>query len=361
MCIRDRPVTAACNNTDPQNPLLRSNALDLIGFNYNHSDYTDFPELFPSSRLIATETVSSLHTRGSYHMPSDKIRRWPKRWDIPFTDGHPELTCSAYDNSSTPWGSTHKETWDAVKNSDHVSGMFIWTGFDYLGEPTPYSWPARSSYFGLIDLAGFPKDAYYFYQSEWSAQDVLHIFPHWNWEEGQEIDLWAYTNCTEVELFLNNESMGVKAKSENDSYLVWKLKYTPGMLKAVGKTRDDEIIAKEIYTASEPYQINLTPDREFIDGDGRDLSFVKVSIHDKAGNLVPYADNLVEFSIEGVGSIVGVDNGLQTSLESFKSNSRKAFNGLCLAIIQARDAIGKIDLTARSEGILEASVSIYTK
>ena len=143
-------------------------------------------------------------------MPSDSIRRWPVRWDLPFTTGNADHSCSAYDNCSAPWGSTHEETWKILKKHDFLSGCYIWTGFDYLGEPTPYGWPSRSSYFGIVDLAGFPKDAYYMYQSECTNKPVLHIFPHWNWKVGQDIDIWAYTNCTEVELFVNGESQGVK-------------------------------------------------------------------------------------------------------------------------------------------------------
>ena len=137
-------------------------------------------------------------------MPSDSIRRWPRRWDVPMENGNPDTTCSAYDNCSTPWGTTHEETMKVFEKYDHISGMFIWTGFDYLGEPTPYPWPARCSYFGIIDLAGFPKDVYYMYQSMWTTKPVLHIFPHWNWKEGDIIDIWAYyNNADEVELLVN--------------------------------------------------------------------------------------------------------------------------------------------------------------
>jgi beta-galactosidase len=153
-----------------------------------------FPQTYPNKKFIATETVSSLATRGHYDMPSDSIRRWPERWDKPFDKGNPDTTCSAYDNVSAPWGSTQEETWKVIKKHNFLSGQFIWTGFDYIGEPTPYPWPARSSYFGLVDLAGFPKDLYYMYKSEWTDEPVLHIFPHWNWKAGQTIDVWAYYN-----------------------------------------------------------------------------------------------------------------------------------------------------------------------
>ena len=194
-----------------------------------------FPKTYPGKKLVGSETTSALETRGHYDMPSDSIRRWPVRWDIPFTAGNPDNTVSAYDNVSAPWGATHEEGWNLVKKYDFVSGMFIWTGFDYLGEPTPYTWPSRSSYFGIIDLAGFPKDVYYMYQSEWTNKPVLHLLPHWNWKKGQTIDVWAFTNCDEVELFLNGKSMGVRKKTGDDLHLMWRLTYEPGTLKAVGK------------------------------------------------------------------------------------------------------------------------------
>jgi beta-galactosidase len=358
---KTRPITAACNNTDVDNPVLKSEALDLIGFNYNHEKYVDFQKQFPGKKFIATETESSLHTRGSYDMPSDSIRRWPIRWDLPFTTGNENLTCSAYDNCSAPWGSTHEETWKVVKDLDFVSGMFTWTGFDYLGEPTPYSWPAKSSYFGIIDLAGFPKDAYYLYKSEWTQDTVLHIFPHWNWELDKEIDIWAYTNCDEVELFLNNQSLGAKQKNDDNIHLEWKVTYKPGTLKAIGRVSNNDVITKIVNTASEPYSIQLIPDRNIIKADGKDLSFVTVNILDKDSNLVPYADNLVNFNISGNGKIIGVDNGLQTSLESFKESYRKAFNGKCLVIVQSNNNEGTIILSAESEGLQNSTATIISK
>ena len=171
--------------------------------------------------MIVTESTSALETRGYYDLvPFDTIRRWPKRWDLPFTNPNGGYTVSAYDNVSAPWGSTHEESIKALLKSEHVSGMYIWTGFDYLGEPTPYSWPARSSYFGIIDLAGFPKDVYYLYQSIFTNKPVLHIYPHWNWKQGDTVDVVAYyNNADEVELYLNGKSMGVKSKSGDDLHV----------------------------------------------------------------------------------------------------------------------------------------------
>lgn len=356
-----RPVTAACNDRDPLNPLIKSGALDLIGLNYGQNEYPDFHKNFPGQKFIGTETVSSLTTRGHYDMPSDSIRRWPSRWDVPLTDGNPDNTCSSYDNCSAPWGSTHEETWKVIKKHEFLSGQFIWTGFDYLGEPTPYSWPSRSSYFGIVDLAGFPKDPYYFYQSEWTDKPVLHVFPHWNWKQGDTVDVWAYTNCDEVELFLNGKSLGAKKKQGEDLHLMWRVVYEPGTLKAVGWKDGKEFLITENKTAGKPAKIILETDRKLIKADAQDLSFITVKVLDEKGILVPYVDNLIQFKISGEGKIAGVDNGLQTSMESFKADFRKAFNGLCLAVVQSTERPGQITLNATSEGLEGASVIINSK
>ncbi len=356
-----RPITTANNPPGPDNNLTKPMVVDLIGYNYRHIEYKDFPTLFPGEKFIATETASSLATRGHYSMPSDSIRRWPYRWDLPFTDGDPGNTVSAYDNVSAPWGSTQEEVWKIIKKYDFLSGMYIWTGFDYLGEPTPYGWPSRSSYFGIIDLAGFPKDTYYMYKSEWTEDPVLHVFPHWNWNIGDTIDVWAYFNCDEVELFLNGESQGTKSKEGEELHVFWRLPFSPGTLKAIGKTKGKEVLTQTINTAGKPAKILLTADRKNIVADGRDLSFITVEILDANGNLVPDADNLVNFDIDGEAFIAGVDNGCQTSHEPFKANYRKAFNGKCLAVIQSKINSGKIILKAKSEGLEGAELTIQTK
>ncbi len=355
-----RPVTANMNEWSPENPLKKSGALDLIGFSYDQREYNTFPKVYPGKKMIGSETTSALETRGHYDMPSDSIRIWPARWDSVFTKGNSGNTISAYDNVRVPWGGTHEEVWKEIKKYDFMSGMFIWTGFDYLGEPTPYEWPSRSSYFGIIDLAGFPKDAYYMYQSEWTKKPVLHILPHWNWKDGQKIDIWAFTNCDSVELFLNNKSMGVKKKTGDQLHLMWRLVYKSGIVKATG-WKGKEVLSAEIKTAGTPSKIELVPDRRVITADGRDLSFVTVRILDDKGTLVPDADNLVHFKISGAGKIVGVDNGLETDLDSFKADYRKAFNGLALVVIQSTDKAGKIDLSAISDGLKESGVTIKTK
>jgi beta-galactosidase len=358
---KTRPITSACNNVSENNTLISKGTLDLVGTNYAHARIPQFPKLFPGRTIIGTETVSSLATRGSYDMPSDQIRRWPERWDQPLKSGNADLSCSAYDNVSAPWGSTQEETWKIVKRTDWFSGQFIWTGWDYLGEPTPYDWPARSSYFGIIDLAGFPKDTYYMYQSEWTNKPVLHIYPHWNWEQGKEVDVWAYFNSDEVELFLNGKSLGTKRKTGDDLHVMWRVTFAPGTLKAVSRKAGKVVLTKEIRTAGQPAAIVLIPDRKVINADGSDLSFVTVKVVDKDGTLVPLADNLVKFELSGEGMIAGVDNGSQISMESFKASQRKAFHGLAMAIVQSKGRAGRIVLKATSDGLPPASVVIQAQ
>jgi beta-galactosidase len=358
-----RLITSALTETDAKkNFIYQSGALDIYGLNYNHKLYKDFPKNYPGQKFIATETTSSLDTRGFYDMPSDSIRRWPKDGKTKLTEGNAEFAASSYDNVSAYWGSTHEETWKEAKKYDHVSGLFVWTGFDYLGEPLPYPWPARSSYFGIVDLAGFPKDAYYMYQSEWTGKPVLHVFPHWNWTAGKTVDIWAYyNNADEVELFLNGKSLGTRAKKGEALHVVWQVKYEPGALKAVSRKNGKVVLVKEINTAGKPAKIELSADRAGIAADGKDLSFVTVRILDEQGNLVPDAENLVQFKLEGEGTIAGVDNGFQASLEPFKANYRKAYRGLCLAIVQAKEKAGKLKLTATGAGLQEATVTITVK
>lgn len=346
-----RPVTAGCNEPNPGNHLFRSNALDIIGYNYHDYWFDSVPKRFSGKPFIITESVSGLMTRGYYRMPSDSIFIWPKRWDIPFED--PSFACSSYDNCHVPWGNYHEGTLRHFDEKDFISGQFIWTGFDYIGEPTPYGWPARSSYFGIVDLAGIPKDIYYMYQSQWREdKNVLHLFPHWNWEEGQEIDMWAYyNNADEIELFINGESQGIRRPERGKYHSEWKVRFTPGTIKAVSR-KDGKIVAtREIKTAGEPYQIRLTPDRSLIKADGYDLSYILVEILDKDGNLCPRADNLVRFEVSGAGRNEGVDNGSPTSLERFKDDKRKAFYGKAMLIVRNDGSEGSITVKATADGL----------
>ena len=358
---KTRPITSALNFVDPKNTLIANGDLDLVGTNYAHQRIPQLPELFPGRTFIGTETVSSLATRGSYDMPSDVIRRWPLKWDVPFKEGNADYSCSAYDNCSAPWGSTQEETWKIIKKNDFFAGQFIWTGWDYIGEPTPYKWPARSSYFGIIDLAGFPKDTFYMYQSEWTSKPVLHIFPHWNWKQGDPVDVWAYFNSDEVELFLNGKSLGTKRKAGDDLHVMWRVPFEPGTLKAVSRSQGKVVLTREVRTAGQPARIVLSPDRKVIKADGSDLSFVTVKVVDANGIVVPHADNLVKFQLTGGGSIAAVDNGSQVSHEPFKANYRKAFHGMALAIVQSNDKAERITLKATAEGLAQASVVIEAK
>ena len=341
-----RPITAGCNEPDPKNHLFKSGALDIIGFNYHHQWVKDVPKNFPGQPFIFSESVSALQTRGFYMMPSDKVYKAPVEWWLPYQD--PSFQCSAYDNMHASWSSTHEETWDVVKHNDFVGGQFIWTGFDYIGEPTPYGFPARSSYFGLIDLAGFPKDTYYMYQSEWTDKQVLHLFPHWNWLEGQDIDMWCYyNNADEVELFINGRSQGVKAKKDSHEYhLMWRVKFEPGEVKAVARKAGKVVADKVIRTAGAPAALSLTADRTHFgkNPNGDNLAFITVEVVDKDGNLCPRAEDQIFFDVEG-GRIVGTDNGNPVSMERFKEPKRKAFNGKCLVVV-ATDG-GDVKLKAR--------------
>ena len=341
-----RPITAGCNEPSPNNHLFKSGAIDLIGFNYHHEWVKDVPKNFPNKPFIFSESVSALQTRGFYRMPSDTVYKAPKQWWLPYTD--PSFMCSAYDNMHASWSSTHEETWDVVKHNDFVGGQYIWTGFDYIGEPTPYGFPARSSYFGLIDLAGFPKDTYYMYQSEWTDKPMLHLFPHWNWVAGDYIDMWCYYNgADEVELFINGVSQGIRKKSNHNSQLStfnsqlnteyhvgWRVTFDPGEVKAVSRKDGKVVCEQTIKTAGPPAKIRLSKDYQ-----GKNTTFITAEVVDKDGNLCPWADDLIYFIGEGDGRILGTDNGCQTSMERFTSPQRHAFHGKCMVVVTGNGSI----------------------
>jgi beta-galactosidase len=345
-----RPILAGCNEPDPNNHLFKSGAIDIIGFNYHHQWVKDVPKNFPGKPFIFSESVSALQTRGYYKMPSDEITWAPQEWWLPYTD--PSYMCSAYDNMHASWSSTHEETWDVVKHNAFVGGQYIWTGFDYIGEPTPYGFPARSSYFGVIDLAGFPKDTYYMYQSEWTTKPVLHLFPHWNWLEGQQIDMWCYyNNADEVELFINCKSQGVrrktgeqpegrydmhntKAKLNSEYHVGWRVTFNPGEVKVVARKDGHVVGEQKIKTAGAPARIRLSKDYQ-----GKNTTFITAEVVDKDGNLCPWADDMIYFISEGDGKILGTDNGCQTSMENFKAPQRKAFFGKCMVVVSGNGSI----------------------
>jgi beta-galactosidase len=350
-----RPVTSGCNEPSPDNNLFKSGALDIIGYNYHIGNIKDVPHNFPGKPFIMTESVSALQTRGNYIMPSDTIYKAPKEWWLPYTD--PSFMCSAYDNMHASWSSTHEQTWDVVKNTPFVSGQFIWTGWDYIGEPTPYSFPARSSYFGIIDLAGFPKDIYYMYQSEWTSKPVLHLFPHWNWILGQTIDMWCYyNNADDVELFVNNVSQGVRHKQPHEYHVMWRVKFEPGEVKVVARKNGNIVREQTIHTAGSPDHIRFTADRS--SNTHRGLIFVNAEIVDKDNNLCPWADNQIFFNVNGEASIAGVDNGSQTSMERFKEHNRTAFFGRCMIVLKTSGTSGKIELTGKAVDLKDGYIKI---
>ena len=341
-----RPITAGCNEPSPDNHLFKGKALDIVGFNYHHQGIKDVPKNFPGRPFIMTESVSALQTTGFYTMPSDSVIKAPKEWWLPYTD--PSFKCSSYDNMHASWSSTHEETWDVVKHTPYVGGQFIWTGFDYIGEPTPYSYPARSSYFGIIDLAGQPKDVYYMYQSEWTNRPVLHLFPHWNWLDGEQIDMWCYYNqADEVELYINGKSQGVRRKADSHQYhVMWRVTFEPGEVKVVARKDGKEVRQQTIHTAGQPHHLQLS-----IDYQGKNTTFVKVEVVDENGSRCPWAENQVFFDTDA--TIIGVDNGNQTSLERFKDNKRKAFFGRCFVVLD-----GHGTLKAKSYGLPTATIKL---
>jgi len=386
-----RPITAGCNEPNPNNHLWKGKGIDIIGFNYHHDYIKDVPKNFPDRPFIMTESVSALQTTGFYKMPSDVIYKAPQEWWLPYTD--PSFMCSAYDNMHASWSTTHEQNWYAVKNTTYCGGQFIWTGFDYLGEPTPYGFPARSSYFGIIDLSGQPKDVYYMYQSEWTDKNVLHLFPHWNWLEGQEIDLWCYyNNADEVELFINGESQGTRRKIKNGEWRMenydnqtsaanqgvqgnhnsqssilnspfhvgWRVKFEPGEAKVVARKGGQVVGMKTMRTAGQPDHLRLTVDYDgnrqnanYSPANGRHLVFVRVEVVDRDGNLCPWAENQVFFDTTRGVQIVGVDNGSQFSMERFKDDKRKAFFGRCLVVLD-----GHGTLSAKAIGLKTATIQL---
>ena len=354
-----RPVTQAANNGSPQNPVFHAGALDVLGHNYHHEVWADFPVQYPGAKFVVTEAMSALNSRGVYQQPSDSVASY----ETPYVKNHgpqpnKDYRLSSYDNRKAFWGSLHEESLRLFERYPFLSGIFIWQGIDYLGEPTPYEWPARSSYFGVVDLAGFPKDPFYLYQSVWTDAPMLHLFPHWNWKSGDSVDVWAYTNADEVELFLNGASLGVKRKPEPVSHVMWRVAYVPGILRATARKAGQVTATAEVKTAGAPARIALAPDRSRIRADGDDLSFITLTVQDSAGVPVPNAEPLIRLRIRGNARIVGVDNGDQISHTSFQANQVRLFNGKALVIVRAGNRPGMATLTAEADGLPPTTVTI---
>lgn len=359
-----RPVTAGLSEWNPEkNFMYKAGALDVIGLNYHHEVYEDFQKHFPGQIFVGSENMSAFATRGHYDMPSDSTYFWPAASPQKIVEkGNPDYTVSAYDQVSAYWGSTHETTWKLIKKHPFLSGLFVWSGFDFIGEPIPYPWPARSSYYGIIDLAGFPKDVYYMYQSEWTDKPMLHIFPHWNWKPGQLVDIWAYYNkADEVELWLNGRSLGIKKKEGDALHVQWRVPFEAGTIKAVSRKNGKVVLEKKINTAGDPARIELIADRTQINADGKDLSFITARILDKDGNLVPDADNLLNWKITGAGFLAATDNGYQADTVSFKSSARQCWKGMALGIVQNNTKKGNITVLVTAAGLPATSITLRTK
>ncbi|MBN2128901.1 MAG: DUF4982 domain-containing protein, partial [Sedimentisphaerales bacterium] len=378
-----RPTTSGCNNARPGSSYVA--ALDTIGLNYQGSRpsrtqpnglYPSFHEAAPNVFVYGSETASTISSRGVYTFPvagqpgeiSGGRRRGGDANTPPPGQDVADHQMSSYDLYYPSWATSPDTEFAAQDRFPFVGGEFVWTGWDYLGEPTPWGGrndPSRSSYFGIIDLAGFKKDRFYIYQARWRPDlPMAHILPHWTWPErlGQVTPVHVYTSGDEAELFLNGKSLGRKTKGQYEYRLRWDdVVYEPGELKIVAYKGGKEWATDVMKTAGPAAKLLMQPDRATIAADGQDLSFVTITVSDKDGLLVPRSSNRVHLSIEGPGEIVATDNGDPTSFESFQSKDRDAFNGLCLAIVRANPGQGgTITLKAESEGLKEATVTLHS-
>jgi len=378
ICHREdpsRPVTSACNRSSDAVKTGYAAALDVFGINYTLTAYNALHD--GKWKLYGSETASDVSSRGEYNLVEKDggLTIEPKL--------HNQVT--AYDICHPP-GIIAEQQLKAIADAPWFAGEFVWTGFDYIGEPTPFPWPAISSYFGIVDLCGFPKDRYYLYQSRWSDQPMVHILPHWNWAQfaGKKIPVWCYANGDSVELFLNGKSLGEKkladgamqtfvsgqrkgkdgkvqeVKQETGWYHVaWQVPWQPGTLKAVARRNGKIIATDEVTTAGPPAKLALSVDRSRVTADGQDLAYVTVKVLDAQGHVCPAADNLVKFELSGPGKIAGVGNGDSTCHEDFQADQHTAFNGLCLAIVRSeRNQPGKLVVKASADGLAGAATDL---
>jgi beta-galactosidase len=341
-----RPVT--WNNMDVLGSVASqvASVLDLQGFSYNSWQYDAGHSQHPDWKIFGSESSSAVRSRGIYKTPTNQN----------ILTGS-DTQCSSYDNSVVSWGASAENAYRDDTNRTWISGEFIWTGFDYIGEPTPYSWPAKSSYFGICDTAGFPKDIYYFYKSKWTTAPTVHLLPHWNHSVGTTVPVWAYSNCDSVELFLNDASQGSRTVSSTTMHVEWSVPWASGTLRADCRRGGSVVASDTVRTAGSATQVKLTADRTTIAADGRDLVYVTADLQDASGVIVPTAANGVTFAVSGPGRIVGVDNGNAIDTTSYTSPTRKAFSGKVLAIVQSTGAAGTITVTATSSGLAAGSVS----
>jgi beta-galactosidase len=345
-----RPITAALNGGfDTPDGIIGQ--IDIIGINYNPWTYDPVHKQFPNVPIIASEIASEICTRGIYTTA---------RWEDYYGDRERGYV-SAYSITAGPAGQTVEKAWPPVAERENMAGGFVWAGFDYKGEPRPFGWPVVNCHYGFFDICGFPKDSYYYYKAWWSNEPVLHLFPHWNWagKEGQEIPVWVHSNCDEVELFLNDVSLG-KQTVKPLHHLEWKVKYEPGKLVAKGIRKGQSLeVARE--TVETPAAIRLTADRSALAADKADLSVVTVEVVDVEGRVVPTAGNKIAFTLTGPANLIGVGNGDPSCHEPDKGNSRSAFNGLAQAIVQTTREAGEITLQATSPDLQEAVIKLSSK
>jgi beta-galactosidase len=325
-------------------PVGVSNVIDVMGFNYRPAAAAAYHAKFPTKPIILTETGSTVTTRGVY------------------TRDVAHQFASAYDVEAPPWAQTAEQWWPVCDAAPYSAGGFVWTGFDYRGEPTPFhKWPSVASYFGLMDSCGFAKDEFYYYKAWWDPAPMLHLFPHWTWpgREGKAIDVWCYANVERVELFLNGKSLGAQPVVK-DGHLAWSVPYAPGALEAHGYVGDKLVVRERRETAGDPAKIALTADRTRLAADNADLAVVTIAILDAHGRPVPDAANAVQLTVRGPGDLIGMGNGDPTSHEPDKTDIRRAFKGLAMGLVQASGQAGRIRVRAEAEGLDTAELVLTT-
>lgn len=357
-----RPVTTGIDNWRKAFSVSRiPHELDIVGINYRAGVYDYFVRNYPDMIFHGSETASTVSTRGTYHFPA-------KRNKNPF---HEDYQVSAYDLETPPWGEIPDEEFAALDDNPTFFGEYVWTGYDYLGEPTPYNpgTPSKSSYFGIMDLAGFKKDRFYAYQARWNPDvKVLHVFPHWNWPDrvGQDVPVHCYTNYDRLELFVNGKSMGVKsknAKSKNplERYrVVWdNVKYEAGEIKVAAYGADGKKLAEKfVRTAGEPYTLSFSTDRKDFSADKKDLIFVEIDVVDKAGNICPRAGRFMFVKVDGAAKLKALCNGDPTDLTRFSSNYMKSFNGKLLAVLEPTGDRGEVSVIAYGMNLKPKTLTI---
>ncbi|MDD3490422.1 MAG: beta-galactosidase GalB [Paludibacter sp.] len=354
-----RPVTVGMDQVKTTMENGFGAIMDIPGLNYRVNLYEDAYKRFPQGILLGSETASTVSSRGIYKFPVKEYK--DKTYD--------DLQSSSYDLEACNWSNIPEVDFEMQDDKPWVIGEFVWTGFDYLGEPTPYDnyWPSRSSYFGICDLAGLPKDRYYLYRSRWNTEDeTLHILPHWTWpgREGEVTPVFVYTNYNSAELFINGKSQGIQHKNKNSKLeryrLMWmNAKYEPGTIKVVAYDDKGKAVAeKSVSTAGKPYALKLEADRSLIKADGEDLSYVTVSVVDKKGNLCPTATNQLKFSTKGAGKFRAVCNGDATSLEQFHLPTMKTFSGKLVVTLQSSNNAGNIELSVSGKGLKSGKIVI---